>query len=158
MKCLITATTLTLAIVSLASIAQASGSLRDSNLPHLGNGGASPNNARARFATHHFEVHIQGKALSELSINLPEGVSIPKEIEVKNQSGQKINAKVSVNNRTATIAFAQPIPLETTLLINMRGVKTPGYSKTWIYQVYGKMIGLTSEIALGPAWVRTYYH
>lgn len=72
MKRLITATTLTLAIVSLASVAQASGSLRDSNLPHLGNGGASPNNARARFATHHFEVHIQGKALSELSINLPE--------------------------------------------------------------------------------------
>lgn len=85
-------------------------------------------------------------------------MSIPKEIEVKNQSGQKINAKVSINNRTATIAFAQAVPLETTLLINMRGVKTPGYSKTWIYQVYGKMVGLTSEIALGPAWVRTYYH
>lgn len=158
MKRLITATTLTLAIVSLAPIAQAFGSLRDANLPHLGNGGASPNNARAISATHHFEVHIQGKALSELSIDLPEGVSIPKEIEVKNQSGEKINAKVSVNNRIVTIAFAQAVPLETTLLINLRGVKTPGYSKTWIYQVYGKMIGLTSEIALGPAWVRTYYH
>ncbi|MGB5959287.1 MAG: DUF2808 domain-containing protein [Coleofasciculaceae cyanobacterium] len=158
MKRLITATTLTLAIVSLAPIAQAFGSLRDAKFPHLGNGNASPNNARAISATHHFEVHIQGKALSALLIDLPEGVSIPKEIAVKNQSGEKINAKVSVNNRTATIEFAQAVPLETTLLINLRGVKTSRYGKTWIYQVYGKMVGLTSEIALGPAWVRTYDH
>jgi hypothetical protein len=156
MKRLIYATTLTLAIVSLAPVAQASGSLRDSTLPHLGNGGASPNNAHARYATHHFEIHVQGKALSELSIDLPEGVSIPKEIDVKNQSNQKIDAKVSVNNRTALVVFAQPVPPETTLSINMRDVNTLGYSKTWIYRVYGKMVGLTSKIPLGPAWVQTY--
>jgi hypothetical protein len=156
MKHLIYATTLILAIVSLAPVAQAFGTLRDANFPHLGNGGATPNNARLLNATHYFEIHIQGKALTELSIDLPEGVSIPKKIEVKNQSGQKIDAKVSVNNRTATIAFAQPISPETTLSINMRGINTSGYSKTWVYQVYGKMVGLTSQIALGPAWVQTY--
>ena len=156
MKRLIYATTLTLAIVSLAPVAQAFGSIRDANFPHLGNGGASPNNARAISATHYFEVHVQGKALSELSIDLPEGVSIPKEIKVENQSGQKIDAKVSVNNRTATIAFAQPVSPETMLSINLQGVNTSGYGKTWIYQVYGKMVGLTSQIALGPAWIQTY--
>lgn len=156
MKRLIYATTLTLAIVSLAPVAQAFGSLRDSNFPHLGNGGASPNNARIPYATHYFEIHVQGKALSELSIDLPEGVSIPKKIEVKNQLGQKIDANVSINKRTATIAFAQPVSPETTLSINMRGINTSGYSKTWVYQVYGKMAGLTSQIALGPAWVQTY--
>jgi hypothetical protein len=87
---------------------------------------------------------------------LPEGVSIPKEIDVKNQSNQKIDAKVSVNNRTALVVFAQPVPPETTLSINMRDVNTLGYSKTWIYRVYGKMVGLTSKIPLGPAWVQTY--
>lgn len=156
MKRLIYATTLTLAIVSLAPVAQAFGSLRDSNLPHLDNAGASPNDARILNATHYFKIHVQGKALSELLIDLPEGVSIPKKIEVKNQSGQKIEVKVSVNNRTATIAFAQPVSPETTLSINMRGVNTSGYSKTWLYQVYGKMVGLNSQIALGPAWVQTY--
>ena len=119
MKRLIYATTLTLAIVSLAPIAQASGSLRDANFPHLGNSGATPNNARVLDATHYFEIHVQGKALSELSIDLPEGVSIPKKIEVKNKSGQKIDAKVSVNNRTATVVFAQPVPPETILSVNM---------------------------------------
>jgi hypothetical protein len=156
MKRLIYATTLTLAIVSLAPVAQAFGSLRESTLPHLGKGSASPNYARAISATHYFAVHVQGKALSELSIDLPEGVSIPKKIEVKNQSGQKVDAKVSVNNRTATVVFAQPVPPETTLSVNMQGVNTPGYSKNWLYQVYGKMVGLTAEIPLGPAWVQTY--
>lgn len=156
MKRLIYATTLILAIVSLAPVAQASGSLRDVNFPHLGNAGATPNNARILNATHYFAVHVQGKALSELSIDLPEGVSIPKKIEVKNQSGQKIDAKVSVNNRTATVTFAQAVSPETMLSINMQGVNTSGYGKTWVYQVYGKMVGLTSQIALGPAWVQTY--
>ncbi len=156
MKPLIYAATLTLAIVSLAPVAQAFGSLRDANFPHLGNGGATLNNARVLNATHYFEIHVQGKALSELSIDLPEVVSMPKTIEVKNQSGQKIDAKVFFNNRTATVVFAQPISPETILSVNMQGVNTSGYSKTWVYQVYGKIVGLTSQIAMGPAWVQTY--
>ncbi|MEA5625189.1 DUF2808 domain-containing protein [Nostoc sp. UHCC 0251] len=83
--------------------------------------------AYAKDATHKFEVHVQGKPLAGLTINLPEGVKIDRGIEVKNQSGQKIPTTISINEQKATVAFSQPINPETKLSILMRGINTPMY-------------------------------
>ncbi|HBL11690.1 MAG TPA: hypothetical protein DD379_09820 [Cyanobacteria bacterium UBA11162] len=156
MKKLIYAATFTLVLASFAPAVQAAGSLPNAKVPHLVHSSAHPNDALVPNATHHFEVHVQGKGLSELSIDLPQGVSIRNGIEVTNQSGQKINAEVSINDKKATVVFAQPVEPDTTLSINMQGVKTPGYSYTWQYRVYGKLVGINQEISLGSARIQTY--
>lgn len=149
---------LTLAIVSSVPAAWAAGRSHEfyGVGPHIFNSAANPNYARIQGATHYFQVHVEGRPLLELSIDLPEEVDVTKGIEVTNESGQKVDAQASVNDGKATIAFSQPVQPDTTLSINLRGVNTPGYSRHWIYQVYGRMVGLNATIPLGPARISTY--
>ncbi|MEH2047623.1 DUF2808 domain-containing protein [Nostoc sp.] len=128
----------------------------DAKFSHLGNSTAVPNNARTLNATHKFDVHVQGKALSELAIDLPEGVSIDKGIEVENKLGQKIPTTVSINNRKATVAFSEPVAPGTSISIRMKGVNTPGYEQTWHYPVSVKKVDMKEEIPLGLARIQTY--
>jgi hypothetical protein len=83
-------------------------------------------------------------------------VSIHRGIEVTNQSGEKIDAQVSVNDRQATVVFSQPVPPDTVLSINMQGVDTAGIDSTWQYRVYSKEVGLSAEIPLGSARIQTW--
>ena len=154
MKKLIDAAAITVFIVSLVPNAEAR-NLKDFNVTHLGDGAAIPNNAHFQGATHKLEVYVQGKALTELSIDLPQGISIRKGIEVKNQLGQKLQADVSINNRKATVVFSQPVPPQTKLAINLQEVTTPGYDHIWLYQIYGKMVGINAEIPLGTVRIQT---
>ncbi|MBE9106197.1 DUF2808 domain-containing protein [Nostoc sp. B(2019)] len=160
MKKLIYAVVFTLAFTSSVDAVFASGKPGDFSASHLMKSAATPNTTYATDATHKFEVHVQGKPLAGLTINLPEGVKIDRGIEVKNQSGQKIPTTVSINGQKATVAFSQPIDPETKLSILMRGVNTqtyePGYGATWQYQVYANQVGFTQEIPLGLALVQTY--
>jgi hypothetical protein len=128
----------------------------DAQFSHLGNSAAVPNDARTLNATHKFDVHVQSKALSELAIDLPEGVSIDKGIEVENQLGQKIPTTVSINNRKATVAFSEPVAPGTSISIRMKGVNTPSYEKTWHYPVSVKKVDMKEEIPLGLARIQTY--
>ena len=154
MKKFVYAVTITLLFTSLVPATQAR-NFRDAQVTHLGNSAAIPNNAHFQGATHKFEVYVQGKALSELAIDLPEYISIREGIEVENQAGQKVEATVSIENQKARVVFSQPVPAETKLSINMQGVTTPGYDDIWLYQIYGKIVGVNVEIPLGTARIQT---
>ncbi len=156
MKKLIYAAAFTVMLGSNAPATVAGGAMKNANVPHLVHTGAHPNKARFQGATHHFEVHVQGKALSALTIDLPEDVKMRGPIEVTNQSGQKIESQVSVNNRKATVVFSQPVSPDTTISIDMRGIQTPGYSRNWGYAISGKMVGIDAEIPLGTVLIQTY--
>ena len=112
MKKLICATTFTIAIpIGIASLyafsvpAFAGGVLREANAPHIVHSSAHPNGTRVPNATHHFEVHVQGKELSQLSFEVPDGVDVSDRIMVSDQSGKKIDSTVSMKDKRATIAF-----------------------------------------------------
>ena len=156
MKKLIYAAAFTLLLASNAPATIAGGAMRNANVPHLIGGAATPNKARFQGATHHFKVHVQGRALSSMTIDLPDDVKMPSGIEVTNQSGQKIESQVSVNNRKATVVFSQPVAPDTTISIDMRGIHTPGYSRNWMYPISGKMVGINAEIPLGTVLIQTY--
>jgi hypothetical protein len=156
MKNLICATTIALMLASFVPSAQAKELMHDVKVTHLDNSAAIPNTARFQGATHKFEVHVRGETLAELAIDLPEGISLRKGIEVTNQSGEKVDAKVSVTDRKATVVFSQPVSPETTLLVSMRGVNTLGYSRTLMYRIYGKTVGAIAQIPLGTARIQTY--
>jgi len=156
MKKMIYVAAFTLTIASSVPAVWASGKPGDAKGSHLVKSVAIPDCVYSMDATHKLEVHVQGKPLAELMINLPEGVKINKGIEVKNHSGQKIPTTVSINGQKTTVAFSQPIDPETKLSIFMKGVNTPRYSETWQYQVYAKKVGFTQEIPLGIAQIQTY--
>lgn len=145
-----------LAIASSVPAVWATGRPSDAKVSHLVDSAAYPDSATVQNATHQFEVHVQGKALSELSIDLPKEVSITDGINVKNQLGQKIPATVSINDRKATVVFSQPVAPETVLSVSLQGVQTPGYDQIWLYRFYAKKVGLTAEIPLGTARIHTY--
>ena len=156
MKKLIYAAVFTFVLASNAPATIAGGAMQNANISHLIHSGAHPNKARFQGATHHFEVHVQGKALSVLTINLPEDIKMRGGIEVTNQSGQKIESQVSVNNRKVTVVFSQPVSPDTTISIDLRGIYTPGYSRNWMYAIAGKMVGINAEIPLGTVLIQTY--
>jgi len=106
------------------------------------------------YATHHFEVDVQGSALLELSIDLPENLSIGG-IEVENQLGEKILATVAIADRKATIVFSQPVLPDTRLSIKMQGVNSRFYRSITQYRVYGKIVGLNTAITLGTVRIQT---
>lgn len=148
--------TIPLILAYFVPATQARELMRDVKVTHLDNSVAIPTTARFQGATHKFEVHVRGETLAELTIDLPKGISLRKGIEVTNQSGEKVEAKVSVTDRKATVVFSQPVSPETTLLVSMRGVNTLDYSRTLMYRIYGKMVGAIVEIPLGTARIQTY--
>jgi hypothetical protein len=156
MKKLLSTALLTLLAVFLPLTAWASGKPGNGRGIHVFDSAAVPTNASVQGATHKFKVHVQDNPISELSIELPEDVSLSKNIEVTDANGQKIDAQASVNSGKATIVFAQPVPRNTVLTVNLRGVKTSGYEQNLLYRVSGKPVNLTAEIPLGTAEVRTY--
>ena len=153
MKKLIFSATIALLFASSTSSVR---SETNAKFTHVFDGIAYPQNATFQRSEHQFEVHVQGEALSELSIDLPEEVSINQGIEVTDRSGKKIAATVSNNDKKATIVFFQPIAPETTITVSMRGVNTPGYDQVWQYRVFGKKVGMSEQIALGVAEIWTY--
>lgn len=141
-----------LAIASSVPVALAEGALRDAKVSHLVHSGAHPNNTRLP-ATHHFEVHVQGGDLSRLTIDVPEGIKVSDRVVVTDESGKKIDAAVSVNERRITIAFSQPVPTKTTLSVSMKRIRTKFSSRgrVWLYPMYARKVGLTEDIRIGMA-------
>ncbi len=154
MKTLIYAAAFTLIVSS--TVPTFARSINDAKVTHLGNSAAIPNYAQIPDATHKFNVYVQGEAISELIIDLPEDVKINQGIEVKSKSGKKISATVAINARKATVAFSEPIAAGSSILVMMNGIKTPGDQKTWHYPVSIKKVGMKEEIPLGLARVQTY--
>ncbi len=156
MKKLIFATAFTLTIASLTSAVSANEIPRNLIASNV-HSDAHPENALMRNATHHFEIYVQGSALSALAIEIPAGITIREGIEVKNQSGKKVATKVSIEDRKAILVFYEPIPVETTLSIAMKGAQTQYLQgKTWIYHISGTLAGTNQEIPLGTRYVKTY--
>ncbi|BAZ18562.1 hypothetical protein NIES4071_104470 (plasmid) [Calothrix sp. NIES-4071] len=157
MKKLIYTVAFTLVIASSVPAAFAENP-NDAKVTHLGNSRAFPNDSAASDATHKFEVHVQGKAVSELAINLPEGVKVNRGIEVTNKSGQKIPATVSMDGKTATVAFSEPVAPGNSLLVSMKGVNASSHdsSQCLHYQVSAKKEGTKEATPLGLTKIRTY--
>lgn len=155
MRTLIFSAAFSLSMALLVPTAYATGVSGNANAPHITHSGAHPRDARVQNATHHFELHVEGNQLEQLTVDLPKGIEVSNDIVVTNQSGQKVDAAVSVSDRKATIAFAQPVSPGTTLSISLQGVRTPGLSNTWHYSVYGKSAGMTGIVPLGLVRIQT---
>lgn len=156
LKNLIYATVSTLVVLTSVSATQAEDISPGAKSTQVIHSSAVPNNAGARSATYHFELLVGGGSLSQMTIDMPDEIAIG-EIEVKSQSGQKIDTTVSVNGKVKMLAFAQPISSGTTMDVYLRDVSTRWrYPKTWFFPISGSVGGV--NIPFGLARIQTYGH
>ncbi|MBW4623044.1 MAG: DUF2808 domain-containing protein [Cyanosarcina radialis HA8281-LM2] len=157
MKPLIYAATLALTLTSLVGVASADeGPRAYQKATHISHSGAHPNVVGTPNATYHFELHVAGNPLAQLEIDLPDEIDIPKQIEVTDLAGDRIDITFTVKNNKAAIAFARPISSGTIVSISMKGIEIPKYPRVWLYPIYGKFVGMTASIPLGTVRIQTY--
>lgn len=152
MKRLARAAALTLAIITFCSAAYGNTSLKINTFPYvIGAVSFPPSQARAsrnQVVRHSFELQIpeESRALSELSIGVPNGLSVGNKISVSAQADRKIDANISINGKGIVIVFPKPVAPGTRLRVNMEDVQILGINNAWIYLVSARLIGLDADI------------
>lgn len=111
-----------------------------------------------RVVRHTLRVRIpeQSKAISQLKVSVPPGLTVRNDLTVHDQFGKQIETNTSVNENTVTISFPQPVEPKTTLEIDMNRVVILRKSGIWSYRVYAKLVDLEPELNLGVTQIRGY--
>ena len=132
-------------------------SARTEPTPHI-DGSVQFPQTRARNFRHTIRLHIpQGSSpLSQLSIDVPTGLTVRNNITVTDNSGREINANVSINGNKVIIDFNQPVTPESQLEIDLNDVIRTGVSNAWLYRVSTKFVGNNIHIPIGIAQLRVY--
>lgn len=157
-KILIYTTALTLALISFNSASYGSTTMATGKVPHIVGSVQFPQ-TRWRIVRHTFRLEIPqaSKALSQLSIKVPPGLTVSNETSVSAQSGKKIATNISVNGRNIIVAFPEPVAPGTNLKIVMKNVKIVGISNAWLYPVSAKLVGIDANIPIGIVQFRIYH-
>jgi hypothetical protein len=152
--------TLIYAAVSLAIAALISAdyaSARTESSPHIDGAVQFPQN-RSRIFRHTIRLHIpQGSShLSQLMIDVPEGLRVSNDITITNNSGQETNADVAIMGDKVIINFPQTITPNSKLELDLNYVERRGISNAWLYRVTAKFVGLDAALPIGIARIRVY--
>ncbi|MEH2002456.1 MAG: DUF2808 domain-containing protein [Nostoc sp.] len=157
MKKLIHAVALTLIIASLSSAAYGTNTTKNSRFPNIVGAVQFPQN-KAKVVRDSLQLKIpqDSRALSQMTIAVPQGLTVKNDINLSDQSGQKIAANITVNGRTITIAFPQQVARGTELNIDLNRVLISGTSNAWLYPVSVRLVGLNADIPVGVFRLRIY--
>jgi hypothetical protein len=103
-------------------------------------------------------LHIpeDSSALSQLTIDIPAGLTVGNDIIISNQSGEKINTNTSVNGSQIIIAFPDPVPPGIKINIDINDVTRRGSGNAWLYHVFARQIGSNTDTSIGVAQFRVY--
>jgi hypothetical protein len=130
------------------------------NFPHVISLNEFPQGIRHwRILRHTLRLEIpqQCKALSQLTIEAPSHITVRDNIDISDQSGKKINANVSINDKKVILAFALPVAPGTILTINMNKVKKSTVTTgDKLYRIFAKLEGNNAELPIGVAQLRNY--
>jgi hypothetical protein len=128
----------------------------DANAPYIIHSVAYPRDAKYKNATYHFGLQVTGMSISKLTVEIPDGIRLPRSIQVSDQAKRKIPVQVSSSDGNVMIAFAQPVPVNTTLEVDLNGIDASFYSpSTKLFHVSGTVPGLTRDIPFGFARFRS---
>ena len=150
----------TVLAATFASVSATFATPRLPNLPapHIDATEAIPNNKGASSSTYFFQVHVQGHTLSSVTIDLPEEIKVGGTISVVDQLNRSVEATVTPKGNKATVSFAQPIAIGTTLNFYMRDISIAWNKKDLIHliPVSAKFANLDADIPLGLVRIQTY--
>lgn len=157
MKTLIYTTTAGLLLAGSMTAAQAAGVPKDAKAPHLTTTAAVPSHSLTPSATYQFRLHASGYPISQLTIDIPEGVRVEKGVTVTDQTGRPLNVNTTFSGKKATVVFAQPVAKDANVTIRLNSVKTSTeYSRDWLFPISWKSPELATDIPLGIAHINTY--
>lgn len=157
MKILIYAAAFTLVIASSVPATYGNAPRTTGKVPHIVGAVQFPQ-TRWRIVRHSFRLEIpqESKALSQLSIEVPSGLTVRNNISVSDQSERRISTNVSVNDSKVMLAFPEPIVPGTTLKVALKDVKISRRSNSWLYSISVRLIGLNADIPIGIVRIRSY--
>jgi hypothetical protein len=139
----------------MPTVVKAHGVIKNTQVPHLIYGDANPRNARIQDAVYVIRLHVGEKSLSQLSIQIPDGVAVTKGIDVLNSSNQKLDVSVRSSGIKQIISFAQPVLSEESLTVKMKGIRTGRYENVWLFPVSVNIVGINAELPLGTVRIAT---
>jgi hypothetical protein len=141
--------------LSIPTVVKAHGVIKDSQIPHLIYGNANPKNARIQDAVYEIRLHVGKKSLSQLSIQVPEGIAVTRGIDVLNASNQKLDVSVRSSDAKQIVSFAQPVSSEESLTVKMKGIRMGRYENIWLFPVSVNIMGINAELPLGTVRIAT---
>ncbi len=151
-----TTATLTLAISISTSIAQPVTAA--SNFARITNFSEFPKGIRHWSTLRHtlkITISQQSNAVSKIVIEVPDNIALEDNIDVSNQSGEKINAEIATNDKKATLTFSEPVAPGTKLTIEMNKVrKLRATTGEMLYKVFANFVDSNQAIPIGIARLR----
>ncbi|PSF31262.1 hypothetical protein C7H19_23040 [Aphanothece hegewaldii CCALA 016] len=138
--------------------ASASENIRFTALPYIDSSVQFPR-TRVPLVRHTIRISVpqNSKAISQLKLRIPYGLSAKNDITVTDESGRELTANTSVSEDTIIINFPQPVESGTELKIDMNRVVISRHSPIWLYRVTAQLVGLQPELNLGVARIRGYF-
>lgn len=134
--------------------------LADGTSTHLSRATALPHTAQlmhSGLVNNYLEFHVHDRALSQISIDLPSGVTINKGIEAIDRSGRALKTRVDISDRQVNLVFLSPVQPDASIKIVMKGIQSHSLSgQTWIYPISIQSVGLNAKIPLQSARILTY--
>ncbi|MBW4572804.1 MAG: DUF2808 domain-containing protein [Tolypothrix carrinoi HA7290-LM1] len=101
------------------------------------------------------EIPQQSKAVSQLNVEAPENIVVRNNIDVSDQSGKKIDTKITINDKKVTLLFTEPVAPGTMLTIEMNNVKkTRVTSGEKLYNISAFLVGINAELPIGVVRLR----
>ncbi|MBW4685712.1 MAG: DUF2808 domain-containing protein [Komarekiella atlantica HA4396-MV6] len=147
---------LTMAVVVPATYANPTP--QSSNFPHVISLGESPQGIRHwRILRHTLKIAVpeNSKAISQLIIEAPANIVLRESIDVFEQSGKEIAAKVFIQGKKATLEFAESVAPGTVIIVEMKNVKkTAVTTGDKFYKISTILAGMNVELPIGIVQLR----
>lgn len=151
-----TAAILTLAVSTSTAIAQTTTAA--SNFARITSFSEFPQRIRYWSTPRHtFKIAIseRSNAVSQIIIEAPDNIVPRDNINISNQSGEKINAEIAIDEKIATLTFSEPVAPGTKLTIEMNKVRKRGATRgEMLYKVFANFVGSNQAVPVGIARLR----
>lgn len=151
-----TAAILTLAVSTSTAIAQTTTAA--SNFARITSFSEFPQRIRYWSTPRHtFKIAIseRSNAVSKIIIEAPDNIKLDDNIDISNQSGEKINAEIAIDEKIATLTFSEPVAPGTKLTIEMNKVRKRGATRgEMLYKVFANFVGSNQAVPVGIARLR----
>lgn len=151
-----TAATFTLAVSIGTAIAQPTTAA--TNFARITNFSEFPKGIRHWSILRHtlkIAISEQSNAVSKIIIEAPNNIVLRDNIDVSNQSGEKINASVAIDEKKAVLTFSEPVPPGTKLTIEMNKVRKLRATRgEMLYKVFVNFVDSKQTVPVGIARLR----
>ncbi|MDZ8090954.1 MAG: hypothetical protein RMZ42_03280 [Nostoc sp. DedQUE05] len=155
---LIHTTILALIMAVLVPATYANYTPQSSNFPHVISLGESPQGIRHwRILRHTLKIAVpqNGKAISQLIIEAPANIVLRESIDVSEEYGKEIAAKVSIQGKKATLEFSESVAPGTIIIVEMKNVKKIAMTTgDQFYKISTILAGMNVELPIGVAQLR----